>query len=72
MRLERVHQGIANDVNTLKYIMKEHMPESAPSLTCQLKKGKKVKALMFDLTKFVIVVLNMYLIFELILYAHKK
>ena len=33
MRLERTHQGIANDVDRLRYIMKEHMLESAPSLT---------------------------------------
>ena len=33
MRLERIHQGIANDVDRLKYIVKEHMLESAPSLT---------------------------------------
>ena len=33
MRLERIHQGIANDVDRLKYVMKEHMLESAPSLT---------------------------------------
>ena len=36
----------SNDVDTLKYIMKEHMLSSAPSLTClrQAKKRKKVKA----------------------------
>ena len=33
MRLERIHQGIANDVDRLKYIVKEQMLESAPSLT---------------------------------------
>ena len=33
MRLERIHQGIANDVQRLKYIVREHMLESAPSLT---------------------------------------
>ena len=33
MRLERIHQGIVNDVQRLKYIVREHMLESAPSLT---------------------------------------
>ena len=33
MRLERIHQGIANDVQRLKYIVRENMLESAPSLT---------------------------------------
>ena len=33
MRLERIHQGIANEVQRLKYIVREHMLESAPSLT---------------------------------------
>ena len=33
MRLERTHQVIANDVERLKYIVREHMLESAPSLT---------------------------------------
>ena len=32
MKLERIYQGIANDVERLKYIFKEHMLESAPSL----------------------------------------
>ena len=31
MRLERIHQGIASQ---LKYVVKEHMLEPAPSLTC--------------------------------------
>ena len=60
MRLERVHQGLANDLDTLNYIIKEHMLESAPSLTCLLRPpAKKKKALMFQLIKFVIVVLNL-------------
>ena len=33
MRLERTYQGVANEVDRLKYIIKEHMLESAPSLT---------------------------------------
>lgn len=33
MKLERTHQGIANDVERLRYIVHEHMLESAPSLT---------------------------------------
>jgi len=33
MRLERTYQGVANEVDRLKYIVKEHMLESAPSLT---------------------------------------
>ena len=32
MRMERIHQGVANDVERLKYIIKEHMLKSAPSL----------------------------------------
>ena len=34
MRPERIYQGIARDVDRLKYILKEHELESAPSLTC--------------------------------------
>ena len=34
MRLERIHEGIARDVDRLIYILKEHELESAPSLTC--------------------------------------
>ena len=34
MKLERVHQGIPDEVDRWKYIMKEHMLESHPSLTC--------------------------------------
>ena len=33
MRLERTYQGVANEVDRLKYIFKEHMLVSAPSLT---------------------------------------
>ncbi len=33
MRLERTYQGVVNEVDRLKYIIKEHMLESAPSLT---------------------------------------
>ena len=32
MRLEKMYQGIANDVELLKYIVKEQMLESAPQL----------------------------------------
>ena len=32
MRLDQIHQGIANDVERLKYCVKEHALESAPSL----------------------------------------
>ena len=32
MRLERTYQGVANEVDRLKYIFKEHILESAPSL----------------------------------------
>ncbi len=31
-RLEQIHQGIPNDVDRLKFIMKEHQLESEPSL----------------------------------------
>ena len=34
MKLERIHQGIPNELDRLKYIVKEHMLESDPSLTC--------------------------------------
>ena len=43
-RLERIHQGIPNDVDQLKFIMKEHQLESEPSLNSlrpHPKKGKK-------------------------------
>ena len=50
MRLKRIHQGIASDVDRLKYILKEHELESAPSLTClrppPAKRQKKMRALM--------------------------
>ena len=32
MRLEGIHQGIPDNVDLLKYIFKEHMLESDPSL----------------------------------------
>ncbi len=45
MKLERIHQGILDDVERLRYIMKEHVLESDPSLTCLIpapkKRGKK-------------------------------
>ena len=31
-RLERNHQGIANSVEQLKYVVKQHMLETTPSL----------------------------------------
>ena len=42
-RLERIHQGIPNDVDQLKFIMKEHQLESEPSLNSLRPhpKGKK-------------------------------
>lgn len=43
MRLERIYQGVANDVDRLKYIVKEHMLESAPSLTALRPPAKKRK-----------------------------
>ena len=50
MRLERIHEGIARDVDRLIYILKEHEMESAPSLTClrppPAKRQKKMRALM--------------------------
>ena len=33
MRLERTNQGIPNEVDRLKYMVKEHILESEPSLT---------------------------------------
>ncbi len=43
MRLERTYQGIANEVDRLKYIVKEHMIESEPSLTSLRPPAKKLK-----------------------------
>ncbi len=43
MRLERTYQGIANEVDRLKYIVKEHMLESEPSLTFLRPTAKKLK-----------------------------
>ena len=43
MKLERVHQGIPNDLDRLKYIFKEQTLESAPSLTCLRPPLKKRK-----------------------------
>ena len=34
MKLEKVHRGIPDDVERLEYIMKEHILEFDPSLTC--------------------------------------
>ena len=33
MKLKRIYQGVANEVDRLEYIVKEHMLKSAPSLT---------------------------------------
>ena len=45
MKLERTHQAIPNEVDRLKYIMKEHiMLESDPSLTCLRPPLKKRKS----------------------------
>ena len=46
MRFERVYQGIPNDVDRLKYIFKEQMLESAPSLTSLRPKPKRRKKIM--------------------------
>ena len=43
MKLERIHQGIASDVDRLKYIVKEHLLEAEPSLTCLRPPIKKRK-----------------------------
>ena len=43
MKLERVHQGIPDAVDRLKYIMKEHILESDPSLTSLRPSPKKRK-----------------------------
>ncbi len=42
-RLERIHQGIPNDVDRLKFIMKEHQLESEPSLNSLRPPPKKRK-----------------------------
>ncbi len=34
MKLDRVYQSIPDEVERLKYIVKEHILESDPSLTC--------------------------------------
>ena len=44
MKLERTHLAIPNEVDRLKYIMKEHMLESDPSLTCLRPPLKKRKS----------------------------
>ena len=41
MKLERIHQGIPNPVDRLKYIFKEYILECAPSLTGLRPKGTK-------------------------------
>ncbi len=43
MKLEGIHQGIPDSVDRLKYIMKEHILESDPSLTCLRPAPKKRK-----------------------------
>lgn len=43
MRLAEINRGIENDVKRLEYIMKEHMLESAPSLTSLRPPPKKRK-----------------------------
>ena len=45
MKLERIHHGIASDVDRLKYIpvVKEHLLEAEPSLTCLRPPIKKRK-----------------------------
>ncbi len=44
MRLERTYQGVANEVDRLKYIIKEHMLESAPVFNFPSTSHKKEKA----------------------------
>ena len=41
MHLERRNQGIPNDVDRLRYIVREHMLESDPSLTTLRPAAKK-------------------------------
>ena len=43
MNLEKRNQGIPNDVDRLRYIVREHMLESDPSLTCLRPAAKKRK-----------------------------
>lgn len=43
MRLERTHQNIPNDVDRLKYIVREQMLEAAPSLMSLRPPAKKRK-----------------------------
>ncbi len=43
MRLERIHQNIPNDVDRLKYIVREQMLEAAPSLMSLRPLAKKRK-----------------------------
>ena len=42
-RLERIYRGIPNDVDQLKFIMKEHQLESEPSLNSLRSPPKKRK-----------------------------
>ena len=41
MKLERNHQGIANSVERLKYVFKQHMLETTPSLVALRPPPKK-------------------------------
>lgn len=43
MNLERMNKGIPNEVDRLRYIVREHMLESDPSLTCLRPAAKKRK-----------------------------
>lgn len=43
MKLERTHQGIPNEVDRLKYIMREHQLSSDPSLSSLRPPSKKMK-----------------------------
>lgn len=43
MKLERIHQGIPDELDRLKYIMNEHILESDPSLTSLVPPPKRRK-----------------------------
>ncbi len=65
MKLERIHQGIPDDVERLRYIMKEHMLKSDPSLTCLIpapkKREKKKKKRLMTPQKMIVVAVTLIL-----------
>ena len=59
MKLDRIHQGIPNPVDRLKYLFKEHILECAPSLAFVLKEQKDHVGVLTAATA-VILTVNVY------------